>query len=238
MSNVYTAIILSMLLMPGIAFSAANAIWKGEAELGLLITKGNTETDNINARATVTNDREKWRHTGHIAVLKSTDNDMTTAEKYLVSGKSDYKISDVSYIFGILAYEVEKFSGFDNRSSENIGYGRSVLKNDRLSLELELGVGARQSKLESNGETLDEILVRAAAIFSWKLGDNATFSEDLTIEAGDDSTITKSVTALKSQVAGNLSMKITMTVKNTSDVPVGKKETDTETAVTLVYSFK
>jgi putative salt-induced outer membrane protein YdiY len=32
-------------------------------------------------------------------------------------------------------------------------------------------------------------------------------------------------------------MKLALTVKNQSEVPVGRKKTDTETSVTLVYTF-
>ncbi|KAF0192935.1 MAG: hypothetical protein FD165_38 [Gammaproteobacteria bacterium] len=81
------------------------------------------------------------------------------------------------------------------------------------------------------------MLARAAGNYVWKISDTTTFSEELTIDAGQDSTISKSVTGLKSQVAGNLATKLTLTIKNTSDVPPGVEKTDTETAVTLVYGF-
>jgi len=58
------------------------------------------------------------------------------------------------------------------------------------------------------------------------------------VDVGEDTTVTKSVTALTAQINGSLATKITYTIKNTSDVPTDDIEkTDTETAVTLVYSF-
>ena len=105
-----------------------------------------------------------------------------------------------------------------------------------MKLDLEIGPGARQTKLD-NGETDSEAIARGAAKLEWDISKTSKFTEVLTVEAGEDVTITKSVTGLSSKINGNLSMKITYTYKTTSEVPVGTDDTDTETAVTLVYNF-
>ena len=211
--------------------------WEGEVEVGIVATSGNTETQSINVKAKVVNNREKWRHTGKFEALNNEDNNTTTAERYLISGKSDYRLSDISYLFGTVDYEDDRFSGYDYRATEVVGYGRRVLNTETMTLELEAGAGARQSKLESTGSKDSESLPRGSGNYVWKISDTSTFSEELTIDAGSDTTISKSVTGLKTQVAGSLATKITFTVKNTSDVPPGIEKTDTETAVTLVYDF-
>ncbi len=211
--------------------------WAGEVEAGIIVTSGNTDTQNISAKAKVVNNRDKWRHTGKLEALQSENTNVTTAERYLASGKSDYKLTDIDYLFGTIDYEDDKFSGYDYRATEVLGYGRRVLSTPSMTLELEVGAGSRQSKLTSSGDTNSEGLARLAGNYNWKISDTTTFSEELTVDAGSDSTISKSVTGLKSQVAGNLATRITLTVKNTSDVPVGVEKTDRETAVTLVYGF-
>ncbi len=211
--------------------------WESEVELGIVATRGNTDTQNINGKATAVNKRERWTHTGKLEFLNNSDSNTTTAERYYISGKSAHKIDDRNYEFGLLTYESDRFSGYDYRATATIGYGYTALKSDIQTLDLEIGAGIRESKLEETGETNDEGLLRGAAIYSRKLSDYATFSEELTVDAGEDSTITKSITGLKSQVAGNLATKITLTVEHTSDVPDTVKHTDIETAVTLVFSL-
>ncbi len=98
------------------------------------------------------------------------------------------------------------------------------------------GGEVRQSKLDS-GKTDSEATLRGAAKLDWTVSKTSQFTEVLTVEGGEDVTITKSVTGLSSQINGSLSMKITYTYKNTSEVPLGVDDTDTETAVTLVYKF-
>jgi len=210
--------------------------WKGNVELGIVNTTGNTETETINAKAKAAFEQEKWRHTVTFESLTSSDQSVTTAERYVLNGQSDYKFGKHNYFFVMLGYENDRFSGYDYRTTEALGYGHRVVDEPTLTLGLEIGPGARQSKLETGGSE-DEMTVRGAAKLAWKISDTSSFTEDLSTDVGEDTTITKSVTALTAQINGSLATKVTYTIKNTSDVPVGVKKTDTETAVTLVYSF-
>lgn len=215
---------------------AKNGEWKGNVELGIVNTTGNTETETVNAKAKAETEREKWRHTITFESLTSSDQGTSTAERYVINGQSDYKFSAHNYFFALINYEDDSFSGYDYRISEALGYGRRVIDDPTLTLGLEIGPGARQSKLETGGSE-NETTVRGAAKLMWKIAETSTFTEDLGTDVGEDVTITKSVTALTAQVNGSLATKITYTIKNTSDVPVGVEKTDTETSVTLVYSF-
>jgi len=210
--------------------------WSGEAELGLVLTTGNTETQSINAKTKVINERAAWRHTFAATVLNTADDVRTTSEKYFLSGQSDYKFSEFEYFFGIVTYEDDRFSGYDYQVSEVLGYGRRIIHEPSLTLDLEGGPGARQSKT-TNGDSDNELIVRLAGNLEWKISDSADFSEQLSTEIGEDKTITKSITALKAQIVGSLAMKVSLTIKHTSEVPMGNKKTDSETALTLVYSF-
>lgn len=210
--------------------------WKGNVELGIVTTTGNTETETINAKAKAETEREKWRHTVYVESLNSSAKGTTTAERFVINGQSDYKFSEHNYFFAMVNYEDDSFSGYSYRVSEALGYGRRVIGEDALTLDLEIGPGARQSKLDA-GNSDNEYTLRGAAKLAWKISDTSSLTEDLSSDVGEDVTITKSVTALTAQVNGSLATRITYTIKNTSDVPVGIKKTDTETAVTLVYSF-
>jgi putative salt-induced outer membrane protein len=232
------AIIAGAALLSHGALAEPDGTWKGDAELGVLATNGNTKTKNIDAKLKVVNDRERWRHTLNGEVLNSSEQGSTTAERYFVSGKSDLKLTERSYVFGLLTYENDRFSGYDHRVTETLGYGRNIIKSDTLNLDLEAGLGARQSKLSASGENQNEAMLHLAGGLEWKLSNTSTFSEDLSSDIGRKSTVTKSVTALKTQIAGNLASKLSFTAKHTSQVPAGITKLDTETAVTLVYGFQ
>jgi putative salt-induced outer membrane protein len=76
--------------------------WKAEAELGIVATSGNTETTSVKAHAGVVHEQGKWRHTGKVDALNTSDATRTTGERYALSGKSDYKFDARSYVFGLV----------------------------------------------------------------------------------------------------------------------------------------
>jgi len=212
--------------------------WEAEIELGIINTTGNTESQTISSKAMGEYNVERWRHKANLESLVSSDTSGTSAERYLIAEKSDYKFTgDIAYVFTQVDYEADRFSGYNYRSTIALGYGRKLIKQDNLNLEAEIGGGYRQSEISTNSDISEETLSRAAANLKWKITSHSSFRESVSVDIGSDATITKSVTALKSQVNGNLATKLTYTVKNTSDVPVGIEKTDTETAFTLVYNF-
>ena len=235
----------SLLLIPtAIIFGQASAIaadtspWKSEVELGYINTTGNTESESVNAKALAEYSIDRWKHTANFESLVTSDTSGTSAERYYIAEKSDYKYSnDISYSFGQIDYEADRFSGYDYRSTATIGYGHKILDQEDLTLDAEIGVGLRKSEITSTAETTSESIGRGTVKVKWQVSAYATFKETISTDIGSDATINKSVTSLKSQINGNLATKLTYTIKNTSDVPVGIKKTDTETAFTLVYSF-
>ena len=233
---------LCMLACAGVFSADAIAIelmgsdWKGEGEFGYVSTSGNTDTANLKARLGLVNERDMWRHSAMLEALNTSDSDTTTAERYAASWQTDYKFSEFDYVFGRLHYETDKFSGYDYRISEILGYGRRVLHHDDMTLDLEAGPGARQSKLET-GESENEMILRLAGRYAWQITEQSRFTQDLSFDIGEDATISRSVTAVQASIVGNLAMKLSYSVENVSDVPPGVKKTDTETAATLVYSF-
>ena len=218
------------------AAEPANNKWSGEAELGYLKTTGNTDTESLHAKGKVVNEREKWKHTVTLEVTNKSDSGITTAKRWFLTGKSDYKLDEVSYLFGAVSYENDDFSGYDYQATEKVGYGYHVLRKENLKLDLEAGVGARQSELNT-GASNSEAIVSGAGNLEWIISKTSTFTQELLVDIGDDNTVSRSVTALKMQIVGNLSAKLSHTIKHNSDVPVGTEKTDTESVVTLVYTF-
>ncbi|MDO6442772.1 MULTISPECIES: YdiY family protein [unclassified Marinobacter] len=218
--------------------------WEGEAELGVLITSGNTEETNVNGRLGVVHEVVDWRNIAQFSSNYSEAEDETTAEKYRGSLETNYKFDESQYWFLRGGYENDRFSGYDFESSATTGYGNRVWQRGEDSfLDLSAGVGYRYNKLEvvnSDGEDVEkEAIARLAAQFDYELSDNALFHQKLSTEIGldDNNVISESETAIKANIVGNLSMKAAYRVKHLSDAPAGKDSTDTETAITLLYGF-
>lgn len=220
----------------------AKSPWTSSVELGFINTTGNTETQTTAAKADVIYEVDKWRHNGHAEAFGSKAKDQTTgvtqtsAERYELSGKSDYKFTELDYAFGLVNLKKDQFSGFEYERVVSLGYGRKVIKQANMELDLEIGPGMQFFKVD-NGQSDEQAILRLAGKYWWKISSSSKFTQDLIYEAGEDFNTTKSVTGLQANINSALAMKLTFTVSNKSEVPAGKEKTDTEAAVTLVYNF-
>lgn len=229
-----------------IATQAAAAAdgWKGEAELGVLITSGNTDETNLNGRLGLTYEVEKWRNQGELRSLYSSSNGVTTSERYSATGETDYKFAERQFWFLRGAYDAERFSGYDYRSSVTTGYGNRVWQTgERSFLDLTVGAGYRYNRLEQPNEdgqrAEDEAIGRLGAQFDYALSPTALFRQKLSTEIGLEAhnATTESETSVQATIVNSLSMKVAYRVKHISDPPVGSVSTDTETSLSLLYGF-
>lgn len=210
--------------------------WKGEAELGIITTRGNTNTSTSNAKLRVEYRELPWTHQLKLESVRAEDNNQVTADRSEAGFRSKYQFSQRGYYYGSIRHEDDPFSGFDQRTTEILGYGRNMYQGETFLFDLEMGVGARQTERTDNTSS-DESILRLATNMKWKISETSSLSEELFVERGDVNTLTESTTDLKVKINSALAMKMSVKVKDNSDVQVGKKHTDTETAVTLVYDF-
>lgn len=216
--------------------------WTSSVELGFIKTTGNTETQTTTLKADAVYEVDKWRHTGHAEGYGQESKDETTgenvvsAERYEVSGKSDYKFTERDYAFGLVKWKKDRFSGFEYEDTVSLGYGRKVLKQEDMELDLEIGPGIRFYKVD-DGESENEALLVLAGKYWWAITDNSKFIQELNFDIGEEYTDSKSITGVQANINKTLALKFTYTLRNKSEVPAGTEKTDTEAAMTLVYNF-
>ena len=210
-------------------------------EAGLIRTTGNTETQTTALKADAVYEVEKWRHTGHAEGYgQEADNDLgetvVSAERYELSGKSDYKFSDRDYTFGLIKLQKDRFSGFEYEHIASFGYGRKTLKKETMELDLEIGPGERFFKVDG-GESDEEAVLRMSANYWWTISATSKFTQVLTTEIGEEITSSQSITGIQANINSTLALMFTYTVRHKSTVPDDTEKTDTEAAMTLVYNY-
>lgn len=216
--------------------ASEDSIWSSEVEVGAVYATGNTEETNFKFRGEAVRNGELYVNTYKLDILNSSQDGDKTAQKTYGVYQLDRKLTEISSVFGRVAYEDDKFSGYDYQVDLTAGYSRSFLNTDVHKLKGSVGLGYRQSELET-GDSEDEVIIRLAADYVWQVSDNATFKQLLSAQIGDFATITRSETSLTADVLDDLALKLALYVKNTSEVPAGRDKTDTETSMTLLYRF-
>ena len=208
-----------------------------QLELGAIFTSGNTENENIKYEVTVDwNQSENWKYQFTSDGFRSSQDGVSNAQRLYHTASGNHTINPNSYLQGRIAYENDKFSGFESQSDITVSYGRNMLQS-RVNMILGLtgGIGSRRSETEF--ETQSVIIARLAANYGWNVSESADFIQDFSIEAGSDSNIYRSETGIQTDIRENLSLKFSVKVKHQTEVPLYREKTDTETAITLVLNF-
>ena len=223
------------LLGSGAALGAEDG-WSGSAALGYLATSGNSESTSGNGNFKLGYDSGKWHHGLEAQALGASTDETTTAEAYSLRVKSKYDFTEFDYVFGLVDWNKDRFSGYDQQTSEIVGYGRRLLNTERHVWNAEIGAGARQSTLR-DGSDQNEATLRGATDYTWNFSETGAFVQTLIVESGSDNTYMESISEVKARLVGNIALVASYTIKRNTSVPVGSEKRDTFTALSLEYAF-
>ncbi|MFP5391430.1 MAG: YdiY family protein [Gammaproteobacteria bacterium] len=220
--------------------------WHTSAELGAITTSGNTAGTSVTGKIDARQERDRWSNqyiaTGFFKedVRRSSgapDDTVTTAKRFALSSKFAYRLGDDNERAYLLATHVEdKFGPFVEYSTLGVGRSTRWLQSVDKTLDVELGPGYF-SGARPNGDTESGLTVRGAAALRWQLTPSALFSQTVSVERGTSNVHSSAEAALSTKINDTMQMKAAFVARNDTNVPEFKKNTDTQTSVTLVYSF-
>jgi len=215
----------------------AEAQWKGKGEVGIVVARGNSETETANVKLDASHEVDRWKHSFGVTALSAASDGVKTAERYGATWQSDYKLTDRSFLFGGLRYEQDKFSGFDYRASLSSGYGYKFIDNERTKFSGQAGVGYRRSKLLPLGVIDSGAIFRGDLRFEHALTDTTSIINTFIVEAGSENTFASNDLALRVKMSDKFALSVGLGVRHNTDPPLGLKQTDTLTTVNLVYTL-
>jgi putative salt-induced outer membrane protein len=231
------AVVLTLLL----AAATAQAAWKGKGEAGIVLARGNTETDTINFKLGMSNEVERWKHALGLEALHATSNGTTNADRYLATWQSDYNFNDRSYWFGGLRYDNDKFSGFRYSASATTGIGYKFINTERVKFTGQAGVGFRRLQTQDTatvpGETSDGAIFTAGLGYENQLTATTKLLDKFTVEAGSDNTLFTNFVGVEVKMTTALALSAGLDTRYNTKPPAPLKKTDTLTTLNLVYSF-
>ena len=210
--------------------------WSGSGEAGGFVSSGNTSTKGIAIGANLAKETRLWKHSVRGFVDYQRQDGRTIRERYFTGYEGNYNITPNFYALATLAYEKDRFSGFDRRFSESLGLGYKLINTANVTLALEGGPALRQTRYTS-GFNDSALAARGAGNFNWVVSPTLNFSENATVFYDSFNTSVQSITALTAKLGGALSARASFQFNNESNPPLGRKNSDTTSRVTLVYSY-
>ncbi|MBT0585556.1 DUF481 domain-containing protein [Alteromonas oceanisediminis] len=221
-----------------------------DGEFGMIFTTGNTETTSVTAGLNAKHELRDWSNEYLIEGLYKQDQveitneqgqteevDQTSAQKFFASGQANYKLDNPNHrVFGFASYEDDRFSNFKYQGTIAAGWNQKVWDNKTSSFDYSVGPGYSFAETQ-DGESFDGAILRGALNYRYTLSDNAKFTQTFSTEVGSENTKSRAESALTAKLTGGLSMKLSVKLDHNSEVAEDRDNLDTETSVTLVYSF-
>lgn len=230
-------------------------MFRGSAELGFLYKTGNTNSGDIKTGIDLRFEKGAWLSLINVdLLLKKADvaddngstHFKTTDQKWTLTSQTNYSLDnkEKNYVYGNIWFEENEFSSFVNQSSVSTGWGRHWYKSNNASLWGDIGPGYKRDLFKATDtepqRTADTFMVQAQALYIRKLGEHVElkqyFSAKQALKTSENS-IYKAETAVTTKLISTLQLKFTFTLDYNSKVEAGQKNLDTQTAITLVYSF-
>jgi len=228
----------------------------GSAELGFLYKTGNTNSGDIKTGFDLRFERGQWTSLFDLDLLiKKTDvtdadtgetHFKTTDQKWSVTSQTNYSVdnTDKNYIYGNVWYEDSNFNSFNNQSSISSGWGRHWYKSKKASLWGDIGPGYKRDVFKATSTSPERVedswIIQAQALYLRKLGEHVEYKQYFSAKhsvKAEQNSIYKAESTITTKLISTLQLKFTFTAVYNSEVKAGKENTDTQTAVTLVYSF-
>lgn len=207
-----------------------------EIEFGGIYTSGNTNDENIQLRGELNYALDGWDLGLSIDGFRSSKEDELAAQRVYYVSEANYNVNEQSFVLTRVAHDDDRFSGYEGQSDISLNYGRNLLTDrENMGLTLNIGGGYRQSStLEEN---FGEAMLRLAADYNWALSDSATFLQEFSTEAGEETSIFRARTSIETQIVENLLLRFSINLKHQTQVPADREKTDTETSITFVMRF-
>lgn len=229
--------------------------YTASAELGFLYKTGNTKSVDVKAGFNLKHEIEKWRSTFAFNILakKIEEEDdegnkefETTDNKWDLLAQTNYTIGEAgkNYLYGNLAHEQDKFSGFESQSSFSAGWGRNWYETETSSFFADIGPGVKYDVTRATdtlaSESSTNLIIQAQALYTNQLNEHVEFKQFFVArqatKSGENSAY-KSETSVTAQLIDALQLKFALRIDYDTEVEEGFEDTNTETSMTLIYNF-
>ena len=213
--------------------------WERKAELSLVATGGNTDTQSLGLGASVVFRPGKWTTEARTAFIRSETNDIQTAKSLVADLRESRALTTRVEVFGRYGYLADEFAGIDHRSTIDGGLGYKALLGPVHTLRLDAGLGY-SSENRLVGEDQSFALANFGTAYKWQISKTADLTDSAIFTASlDDGDAWRfgngfALTALLSQV---FSLKLSHDVKVNNSPVAGFEKTDRLTSVALVAKF-
>lgn len=212
----------------------------GSGEAGFNQKTGNVESESLLARLSLNLNQKQTDYKSLLEIENKTEEDNKISERYVLDLQADRYFNEDRnyYAFANTRGEQDKIAGLDQDLSLTLGLGKVLYRTNKSRLSTELGLGYQEVDYVNNPENdFSQTTGRAKLDFSHRFNENVRFVQDLTYFTGNEQYKTESNSSLRVALNSKLSVSTSYKYRYNSNPADSAKKTDTETNLSLIYSF-
>jgi putative salt-induced outer membrane protein len=233
---------------------ATAGTWAAQAQLGLIVTSGNTTTKSGNASFDLAHRMGRWTLGGGAAALYASTGTYDTQQDTTAHLQADFDLSPRTFWFSTARWDRNLFTGFAYQGSVASGGGFKFIQTPATLLAAELGVGYRIEKPETlttgplgnvirrtrvPGSMQRDAVLQAGVNYSHSITESTKLVNTVLVQYGSSDTTTTDNLSLQVKVDATLALAVGMQLVNNTSPPAGSvKHTDTVVTINLVYALK
>ena len=225
------------------------------AELGFLYKTGNTKSADFKAGFNIRHEKNQWLNLINVNLLakkietedaNGDDKFNTTDNKWNIVTQTNYTISPhgKNYIYANVSYEEDRFSSYEKQSSISAGWGRHWYETKTSSLFADIGPGFKHDVIKATDtqtrESNSTLIMQAQALYLHQLNEFVEFKQLFVAKyatKSNENSIFKAESSITTKLIESLQMKFSLLIDHNTEAKAPFVKTDTQTSVTLVYSF-
>jgi putative salt-induced outer membrane protein len=224
--------------------------WSGKGEVGYVMSTGNVNASNADAKLDFAHANGPWKDTLHLEGLYSKSASLVSGERWAGLFQSNYQVTEPMFVFGALRYTDDKFSGFVYQGSVTVGAGYNFIATPTDKLTGQLGVGYRSLRTEFLGKnaagnviyripgtTSNDAVGTAEVDYEHDFNASTKLTEKVLAESGADNTQLENDLAVQVQMSRRLALSVGYAIHDNTAPPVGVKKVDTITTLNLVFQM-
>ncbi len=213
--------------------------WEAQADMGYVVSTGNTETTNISLIVGAQRSGERIDHVIGVNIAQaeadSSGSSVKTKDQFDLDYEFRWNASPTWYALGNVEYFADAIKDIDSRISVGLGGGRTFWKNDRGSLTSDLGVSQVFEQLANESEN-NPALRWGLRYGYWVRPDEIELFHDnqvLHILASDRGTVWSSGSGVRVYLNENWNAGLRVGLQYETKPNAGRGQTDTTISLTL-----
>jgi putative salt-induced outer membrane protein len=210
-----------------------------KAELSIVATSGNTDTQSLGAGASLAWRPGTWTTEGRAAFVRSETSNIETARSFAAELRESRALSPRLEGYGRFGYLADPFAGIDHRSTVDAGLGYKLLTGPVHTLRADAGLGYSHEARKLAADR-SFALANFGTGYKWQFSTTADLTDAALFTAAFDAADNwrlANVLAVTAAMSRVFSLKLSHDLKFLNAPVPGFEKTDTITSVAFVAKF-